>query len=444
MKSSNYIKKEFLKSFFKKIDVLTYGVIDVDDNLNKLISNDIDIWVKKENLIQFTKLLYQHSKYKNWIIKRMNISPRVNGKLEAKYALLSPINPYPVIQIDLWVDMHWRSFPLINSDFTKFICRSTYFKKLDNEKSLFIQIVKDLLYKNTISAKVKERVKKNSISIKNLNFFLDKYYNLKCQDKICKLIKTESFKSFNSRKLKSSLIFNTIKNRPFVQIKYFLNYLHGLISSKILSQDGIHIILMGPDGAGKSTIGELIYNSEIANDFYEKKFYGHTNYKLIPPMNFFLKPFKNNSTKKKYIPRDINKLPKIKAMIYPLYYMMDYLLGFLWLYKKKTNGGGFIIFDRYYDEYYVQKTFQNLSNRYLNFFQFFVPKPTMYFLISDDAASIYKRKQELPLDEIEEQLKKYKKLIMSKENGFIIKNNSTPLVAANQIISLICSTINNK
>ena len=69
----------------------------------------------------------------------------------------------------------------------------------------------------------------------------------------------------------------------------------------------------------------------------------------------------------------------------------------------------------------------------------------MYFLISDDAASIYKRKQELPLDEIEEQLKKYKKLIMSKEeNGFIIKNNSTPLVAANQIISLICSTINNK
>ena len=68
----------------------------------------------------------------------------------------------------------------------------------------------------------------------------------------------------------------------------------------------------------------------------------------------------------------------------------------------------------------------------------------MYFLISDDATSIYKRKQELPIEAIEEQLKKYTKLIISKDNGFIIKNNGTPLAAANQIISLICSKIDNK
>ena len=48
---------------------------------------------------------------------------------------------------------------------------------------------------------------------------------------------------------------------------------------------GTTAAFVGHSGAGKSTIGELIYNSEIANDFYERKFYGHTNYKLIPPMN---------------------------------------------------------------------------------------------------------------------------------------------------------------
>ena len=200
------IKREFLESFFNEIDDLTYGVMDVDDNLNNSISNDIDIWVKKENLVQFTDLLHKFSKSNNWIIKKMNISPRINGQLEAKYALLSPINPFPVIQIDLWVNIHWRSFPIMNCDFTNYIQRSTYFKKLDNEKSLFIQIIKDLLYKNTITDKVKERVKKNSLSINNLNLFLDKYYNLECQNKICKIIQTESLKSFQSRKLKSSLI----------------------------------------------------------------------------------------------------------------------------------------------------------------------------------------------------------------------------------------------
>ena len=65
--------------------------MDVDDNLNNSISNDIDIrWVKKENLVQFTDLLHKFSKSNNWIIKKMNISPRINGQLEAKYALYYP------------------------------------------------------------------------------------------------------------------------------------------------------------------------------------------------------------------------------------------------------------------------------------------------------------------------------------------------------------------
>ena len=443
MKSNNDIKKEFLESFFKKIQDLTYGVIDVDDNLNNLISNDIDVWVKKNNLIQLTELLYQHSKSNNWIIKRMNISPRVNGKLEAKYALLLPVSPFPVIQIDLWVDIHWRSFPIMNSDLTKFIQKSTYFKKVDNEKSLFIQIIKDLLYKNNLTNKVKDRIKKNNLSINNLNFFLDKYYNLKCQNKISEIIKLKTENSANSGEFKRSLIFNTIKNRPLIQIRYFFNYCFRFINSKILSQDGMHVILLGPDGAGKSTIGELVYDSALVNDFYEEKIYGHTNFKIIPPLQLFLKPFKNNYTKKEYIPRDIKKLSTIKAMIYPLYYLIDYMLGFLWLYKKKTNGGAFVIFDRYFDEYYIQKTFHNLSNKYLNILQFFVPKPTLYFLISDNANSIYERKQELPLGEIKEQLIKYTKLIESKDNGFIIKNDGTPVSAANQILSVISANINN-
>ena len=249
---------------------------------------------------------------------------------------------------------------------TKFIQKSTYFKKVDNEKSLFIQIIKDLLYKNNLTNKVKDRIKKNNLSINNLNFFLDKYYNLKCQNKISEIIKLKTENSANSGEFKRSLIFNTIKNRPLIQIRYFFNYCFRFINSKILSQDGMHVILLGPDGAGKSTIGELVYDSALVNDFYEEKIYGHTNFKIIPPLQLFLKPFKNNYTKKEYIPRDIKKLSTIKAMIYPLYYLIDYMLGFLWLYKKKTNGGAFVIFDRYFDEYYIQKTFHNLSNKYLN------------------------------------------------------------------------------
>ena len=108
------IKREFLKGFFEEINTLTYGVIDFDDNLKSSIENDIDVWVKKNNLKEFIDTLFKYAKSNGWIIKRMELSPRINSSLESKYAILFPSSPFCVIQLDVWVNFHWRSLPFLD------------------------------------------------------------------------------------------------------------------------------------------------------------------------------------------------------------------------------------------------------------------------------------------------------------------------------------------
>ncbi len=436
------IKQDFLKDFFNQVQDLNYGVIDIDDNLGNKIENDLDIWVKKENLRKFVQILFSCAKSNNWIIKRMEISPRIHGREEAKYALLLPSLPFCVIQFDVWVDFHWRSFPMLDCNFEDYIESKNYYKKISNEKALYMQILKDLLYKGEIKEKVRKRIESVSDNFTyEFSIFLKGYYSLNLQQKLIDNVRYDEASDLNSSDFRRSLIINTIKNRFILQLKYLSSYIFRFIYIRIFSQDGIHVVLLGPDGAGKTTIGNLIYESELVNDFYEKKSYEHTRFKILPPLQKIASLFKTkNKEQKEYVPREIEALPANRAMIYPFYYVIDYILGFLWLYKMKTNGGSFVMFDRYFDEYYVQQTFSNVSKKYLKLIERFVPKPTLYILISNEPKLIYQRKQELPLEEIEKQISKYTELVKSKD-GHIVINNKSPEVVANEVLTIICNKL---
>lgn len=432
-------KKIFLEGFFKKIDHLDYGVIDIDDNLKNSLENDIDVWVDKNSILDFVESLKIYSNKKNWILKTLEVSPRLNGKLENKYAILQPKYPYSVIQLDLWICFHWRSFPFIINNFKKYIFREVYFKKIKNDKALLIQVLKDILYKGDVTKKVSFRIKKvNDFSKKDFYFLTKKIYSKKNQSKIIDILNNKKI-SFNPNDFKFDIIFNNIKSFYLNQLKNSINYFRRLLYIKFFSQDGIHIVLLGPDGAGKTTLGNILFKSEFANDFFEKKFYNHTNFKLIPPLNKYFSFLKKS--KKKYVPRNLKKLSLFKAMIYPIYYFFDYLMGHFWLYIKKTRGGSFVIFDRYFDEYFIQKTYDRVPRRFLKFIQFFIPKPTIYFLITSSSTEIHKRKKEMTLQEIDDQLIRFKKLIKNKKNGYYINNINSPEEVVNLMYKIIFNHI---
>ena len=58
-------------------------------------------------------------------------------------------------------------------------------------------------------------------------------------------------------------------------------------------------------------------------------------------------------------------------------------------------------------------------------------------MIEDSPESIHSRKKELSLGEIKTQIKKYRALIESDNNGYAVQNSGDPKIAANEILKLI-------
>ena len=112
--NKNQEKVDFLEVFFNSIRGLEYGVIDIDNNLERDVKNDIDIWVSQSSIKDLVDQIKLIAASKGWLIKKMNVSPRIGPAAEGKYALVFINNLEIVIQLDLWVRFHWRGVPFTN------------------------------------------------------------------------------------------------------------------------------------------------------------------------------------------------------------------------------------------------------------------------------------------------------------------------------------------
>lgn len=94
------------------------------------------------------------------------------------------------------------------------------------------------------------------------------------------------------------------------------------------------------------------------------------------------------------------------------YYTLDYILGGAIFVRKDVQFGRYSIFDRYIYDFLVdpKRSKINLPYRLRVYFSKFAPKPQIVFVLKTDAETIYKRKQELTIDEINRQLVEFGKL----------------------------------
>lgn len=163
------------------------------------------------------------------------------------------------------------------------------------------------------------------------------------------------------------------------------------------------IVIIGPDGCGKTTIAEMIVNNTSSYDIIKSK-----NFGFLPQLKTFKKAV-YNLLGKRYVNKHAHVEGEfhagmkhepnhmIKELILFFWYLIDYILGFFSKSKNRT------IFTRYYYDYFYQRQHYNLPKWLSKAFLFVVPKPDYIFFLEQDAEDIYKRKPELTIDEIRRQ-----------------------------------------
>jgi len=191
---------------------------------------------------------------------------------------------------------------------------------------------------------------------------------------------------------------------------------------------GLFIVLIGPDGCGKTTISTNVRSN------MERCFRGiwrfHWRPKLLPKLGRNSGQNTEQSTPNQGsppAPPEKSKYNTFTSLIRFTYYLADFVIGYwLVIYPKKTRST-LIVGERYFTDILVHPARYGFSlpKWYMRLCSYLVPKPDVTILLYGDPQKIHDRKPELPVATISEQIGKYQSEITHWGEHFSINTTDT-------------------
>jgi thymidylate kinase len=196
------------------------------------------------------------------------------------------------------------------------------------------------------------------------------------------------------------------------------------------------IVIIGPDGCGKTSVANAIEGSYAEMGFRSSKHYA-THFQILPTFSqlkikifsFIGKSYvsKNGHAEGEYLAGMAMPINSVnKSLILLAWYAVDYFLGRSRIVKAKREGG-VIVFARYYYDFYYQRVNSKLPSIIVKLFEKIIPKPDVIFFLKRDPDLIFKLKPELSIDEILRQNAIIEKTLSSKV-GFVQIDANNDLV----------------
>jgi len=284
-------------------------------------------------------------------------------------------------------------------------------------KRILVNVKENDFYKISNQDEIEYYLKKKAFKLMDISNYLDYFQSL---DKSVNIEQLESqynnyYKYFQSNSFK---------------IKFKISKLI-LLFYRLRNKQALVISILGPDGSGKSTIIEKIeqYPFFIYNYYFHLKPIGRDESKSVTIDDPHAKPVYSS----------------LKSYLKLFYFIYQYNFGWIKNILKLKIKSSLVIFDRYYDDLLVDNKRYRYggSKTVAKIARLFIPKPDLYFILTADPKVIYERKQEVPFEELERQVKAYRELADGKRY-FNIDVNKTPEEIVKEITVIIMDKINER
>lgn len=190
------------------------------------------------------------------------------------------------------------------------------------------------------------------------------------------------------------------------------------------------VVFLGPDGAGKSTVLELVKSRLAAEGT------GFASYYFAPGFLRRYRPTGDGSiTTNPHEGRQYGP-PLIAAKIALM--LFEFRLGM----PRIRRTQDLALFDRYISDLLVDPRRYRMKQVrwWMRALLALAPKPDLTVVISAPAEQIQARKQEVPFAETERQLAAYAALAARLPNAFVVENTAAPEVAAEAVLARIAAT----
>jgi thymidylate kinase len=412
-------------------------------------SKDIDIIIEPGSYKRVSTILFA-------ILKENNISNLKVVQYERVHCCygIDPDKDFS-IHIDLIEGYLSKGFEVF--DFEELYNQTEIYKNFKVLNSSYDAIM--LLYYKVIGSKqLKEQYKRKISAVykkdnKVIDETIKRTLNKSSSDLIINALEKNDFDDIVKNADKMS---RSSKNKVFVKkplkticniIKFLFEKFYRIIICPRKFQNFISV--QGADGTGKSTFIEglvkaiAFYNvSEIS-----KSHVYHHRPKILPNLGAAGEKAKVMKEDKDFTnPHRAKPSGFIVSFIRMTYYWLDYVIGVPLKLRKDVQFDRFTIYDRYiYDflidphrsrinlPYWIRKLFTNMAIQ-----------PRIVFVLIADAETIYKRKQELTIDEINRQLGEFSKLAKTHKRFVVIDASKSPEDMVEDAIRVIINNFTEK
>lgn len=421
MSSLNSI--DFVGDFFKKLekDHVEYCILRNYENLGFEIGHDIDI------LLDDTIVKHGFNDYIERIVEDCGWSCAVKSNDDGFYTVICYKfdKEAEFIKLDIWTKFLWRGIPWIDERVVLGTARKYnefYVPSLGAEAA--ISLLKEPIGGGCIPEKYYQSIidgvtndSKTFISATETTFG---YYS----HEMLEMCLNGNFIDLDQQRRR---IQNLIKRNN--SLKFWIESIKKVLKRaiKLLEPHGKVIVFVGPDGSGKSSVIEGISKKFSDLDYSIKKY--HIRLKIFPELKTGLgiSSMRGKITIASECPRERKPekrsfLSKLASWLVVCYYALEFFVGKIVISGNKRKYD-YIIFDRYFYDFYTQPTTRDLIWNVRKVLSFFITKPDIIIHLCADPQVVFNRKKELSVHEIEVQNKYMSAFLTNHRNAYKIIND---------------------
>ncbi|CAA6819144.1 MAG: Unknown protein [uncultured Sulfurovum sp.] len=405
------ILSHLLLGYFQLLErhSIAYCVIGNYEKLPEYTSNDVDFWVSDKEKAE--KLLL--SLAKELTIKLYMQNKTANGTNNYFYYKHEEGN-CQIIKIDLMTETAYKSLvPLVSSTLIqnnrkKYKNFYVVNEEIEAIMHLFYPLVTFGIVKNKYREKLQKIIKNQTFKTEVIGLMGTAY-----GDELIDYIRVGEWEKIEKdfKKIRGKFIVRMLKNLNVKRLGIFMIFLK-TIFTRIKNKNGLSISFTGIDGAGKTSIkkyfvenSSLFFTSGRVKEFYWRPF-------LLPRVSKMIGSQGQKEILDTSGRRVIEKSIKnsVKNYIKYFYYILDFVFGKL-KYFVVTHTGGLVVFDRYHFDniiyperfgFKVNKVFMRFVDKWI------IPQPDLLFYLTANTETLYERKYEIDIDEINKQKEIYK------------------------------------
>lgn len=427
--------EEYLKELFEELNKsdIRYAVLRGYETLPSEVNHDIDLGVHPDDSMKMSEIIQDVShKYK---YETVYTSQRQG--IEQLYLFGNT----ECIKIDIWTMFSYKGLEYLNiKTLLNDIRMHNNIKILAEESEVILSFLKEFLHCKWIRD---DKVNLLNLKINKFKNFNNTYEYISDQDlNLFKHYIVEQILSLNSesKTFIKRLFIKNIKNKGFFSTIFsILRYLKSF-TKDYLKTKSFFVVLIGPDGSGKTTIANsLIEEIKEKKSCFTKSYYLHGRFGILPDLSSIFGK-KGRDVKEIRFGIEENKEIKphssLRITIYMVYYFFDFLLGQLKLnYLKYTNTC--IVADRYFHDYFYQEHFVNYPKVFRFIYFKILPQPDLVLFLDANPEEIHKRKPELTVSRIQAQQKNIKQLFNYIDNITSVNTSQSLMETVNAVKTIV-------